>query len=274
MHIPGPPLDRFVAGFWYYEGLDVPYERERVLPDGTAALMVNLSHEPRALFDRESPDRKVDFRRAWVSGTQSDYLVIDARRGSSMVGVRFKPGGLAPFLPMPASELHNRVLELDGLLGAIAGDLRDALLEAETPSGKFRVLEAFLRKRSEGRSERSAALAYAIGRLAEVPHLQTIDGLARELGMNHKYFLGRFAAEVGMTPKRFCRIRRFQQILRQIERHARVDWADLACACGYYDQAHFVHEFRAFSGLNPSAYVRQRGDDRNHVPILEASSGN
>jgi AraC-like DNA-binding protein len=254
-----------VAGFWYYEGLDVPYERERVLPDGTATLMVNLGSEPRALFDRELPDRKVDFRRAWVSGTQSDYLVIDAPQGSSMIGVRFKPGGLAPFLPLPASELHNQVLELDELLGAGAGDLRDALLEVETPSAKFQVLEAFLRKR--GRFERPAAMACAIRRLAEVPHLQTIDALACELGLSHKHFIGRFAAEVGMTPKRFCRIRRFQQVLRMIDHNTSVAWADLACACGYYDQAHFVHEFRAFSGLNPSAYLRQRGDDRNHIPM-------
>lgn len=265
--LPSPPLDRFVAGYWYYEGLDVPHDRERVLPDGTAALMVNLSPEPRALFDRDPPGRQTDYRRAWVSGTHTDYLEIDARRGTSMIGVHFKPGGLAPFLAIPGTELHGRVLELEDLLGSAAGEFRDALLEAPTPSAKFRRFEAFLARRAVGRLERPAAVSYAIDRLTRVPHVLTIDALVRELGMSHPHFLRQFASEVGLTPKRFCRLRRFQEVLGRIERRTKVDWADLACTCGYYDQSHFVNEFRAFSGLNPSAYLRQRGDYRNHVPL-------
>jgi len=64
-------------------------------------------------------------------------------------------------------------------------------------------------------------------------------------------------------------IRRFQQALQQVESRQEVQWTDLACACGYYDQAHFVHDFRGFSGLNPSAYLTQRGEYLNFVPMPE-----
>ena len=59
-----------------------------------------------------------------------------------------------------------------------------------------------------------------------------------------------------------------QQVLQTIEAVPEVDWADIALQCGYFDQAHFIHDFRAFSGINPSSYVRQR-TSRNHVAILD-----
>lgn len=266
-YLPPPPLAEFVAHFWFYEGLDVPHDRERVLPDGTCHLMVNLRDEPRSLFDRERPERTTDFRRAWVSGAHTNFLVIDARRGSSLLGAQFKPGGLAPFLPAPVTELRDQVLELDTLLGLIVRDLRDALLEAPTPAGKFRIFERFLLAQARGRMERSPAVGHALRRFLATPHLLTVDAVADELGISHKHLITRFTAEVGLTPKRFCRIRRFQQVLARIGRQATVDWADLACACGYYDQAHFIQEFREFSGLNPTAYLRQRGEYLNYVPV-------
>ena len=87
------------------------------------------------------------------------------------------------------------------------------------------------------------------------------------MGISHKHFIAQFRAVVGLTPKRFCRIRRFQQVLAEVEARQAVKWADLACACGYYDQAHFVHDFQGFSGLNPSAYLTQRGEYLNFVPM-------
>jgi AraC-like DNA-binding protein len=76
---------------------------------------------------------------------------------------------------------------------------------------------------------------------------------------------------VGVTPKLFCRIRRFQDVLTRLRRDTAVDWADIACACGYFDQAHFVHDFRTFSGLTPTRYESHNGvEHMNFVPVEEA----
>lgn len=264
---PGPPLDAFVRQFWFYEGLDLLHSRERVLPDGTFQLMVNLGAEPRTLFGREDDGRSRDFRRAWVSGAHRQFIVIDARPGSTMIGAHFKPGGAAPFLGLPAGELCDQVQELDSVFSCDLGGLRDSLLEAPTPAEKFRRFERFLLKRAGGRWERSGAVNHALRRFQDQPHLVTMDAVAQELGISHKHLIHRFQAEVGMTPKRFCRIQRFQQVLARIGQRTTVDWADLACACGYYDQAHFIQEFRGFSGLNPSTYLRERGDHLGFVPV-------
>ena len=97
--------------------------------------------------------------------------------------------------------------------------------------------------------------------------MTSIDNVAGELGVSHKHLIQRFRDEVGLTPKRFCRIRRFRSVLSAIQNQHTVDWADLACACGYFDQAHFIREFRDFSGLNPSAYLTQRGEYLGYVPV-------
>jgi AraC-like DNA-binding protein len=76
-----------------------------------------------------------------------------------------------------------------------------------------------------------------------------------------------FAADVGLTPKVFSRVLRFQRVLALIRRDRQIDWADVAVASGYYDQAHFIHDFRAFSGMSPTAYLRADVRQRNHVPL-------
>jgi len=78
-----------------------------------------------------------------------------------------------------------------------------------------------------------------------------------------------FREEVGLTPKLYCRIRRFQQVLALIRCGKPVEWADIALSCGYFDQAHFVHDFRAFSGITPSAYASHRGPHTNHVSMAD-----
>ena len=266
---PPPPLSEFIDWLWFHEGLLCEHRRERVLPDGTFELIINLDDCPRKLFDRRYPNRHRAFRRAWLSGTHSEYIVIDVLPRSSMMGVHFKPGGAAPFLGMPANELKDSVVELDAVWGNATNDLREALLEQPTPEGKFRLLEEFLVRLARGRFDRSDAVAYALRRFMAGPHEVTMREVAHELGLSRKHFIARFRDEVGLTPKRFCRIQRFQRVLQRIEQQRAVEWADVATACGYYDQAHFINDFHTFGGLNPSAYLTDRGEYLNFVPIRD-----
>ena len=265
-HVPAPPLSEFVDWFWFFEGLDVPHRRERVLPDGSTELIINLDDSRRKLFDREQPHRFQTFHRAWLSGARSDYILIDVLPRSSMIGVHFKPGGLAPFLEMPASELTGQVIELDALWGCVATDLRHRLLEANGAKARFRVLEKFLLRRAVRPLTHPPAVAYALGELRDDTPAVRVRQVADSLGFSHKHFIELFRDAVGLTPKRFWRVRRFQQTLAGINAGQSVNWAEVACAAGYYDQAHFVHDFKSFSGLKPSEYLTRRNGEVNFVP--------
>ncbi len=269
-HVPRAPVGLFVEFFWYYDSWYPDHVMENCLPDGSFELIINLQEQPRKLFEREDSSRYREFRRAWLSGTHSGYIVIDALPASSMMGVHFKPGGASAFLDLPASELRDQVVELDLLWGCTAWDWRDRLLAAPSPAGKFRVLEQFLldRLRTSGAvPDRRKRVAWALNRFDQHGGVGSIRAVADELGVSHKHFIEEFRREVGLTPKLFCRIRRFQDVLARITSGEVVEWADVAFACGYYDQAHFIHDFRAFAGMNASAYLVDRLEHRNFVRV-------
>lgn len=269
--IPAPPLDRYVAWIWHYDDFFPDHDREHVLPDGSFELIINLQEVPRKLFDRSDSRRFETFRRGFVSGAHEDYLVIDALQDSTMMGVHFKPGGVAPVLGLPASEVAGQVVELDAIWGSDAWLWRERLIECAGPAQKCALMEQWLARKlaRNARSKNSQSrngLDWAVRRFMAEPHIKGIGSIAAELGMSHKHFIQRFRDEVGLTPKLFCRIQRFQEVLGQIQKSARIEWADLAYSCGYYDQAHFVNDFIAFSGVNPTTYmVRKLEGELNFI---------
>jgi AraC-like DNA-binding protein len=91
-----------------------------------------------------------------------------------------------------------------------------------------------------------------------------VGDVIQRIGLSPRRFGELFRSEVGLSPKTFCRVRRFNEVLKRIERVYEIDWADVPLSCGYFDQAHFNHEFRAFAGLTPSDYLRDR-ISRTHV---------
>lgn len=154
--------------------------------------------------------------------------------------------------------------------GSAAIELREALLAALSPQSKFATLESWLLQRLNAcqfDAREQDRVFWARDRLlaAEPPR---IGDLVAEPGISHRRFIDEFRSHVGLTPKRFCRIRRFQQVVAEVAARKPIDWADLAYACGYFDQAHFANDFRAFSGLRPSEYLRKAaGEYVNFIPV-------
>ena len=262
-YIPAPPLSDFVALFWLYEGCAVPppHARERILPDGSCELVIVLGGEGRGESE--------PFANGLIVGPRSTFSVIETPGRAAVLGVHFKPGGAFPFLDMPARELHNVIVPLEELWGARACALRAQLLVAETAEAKFRLLERALLMQTRRPLVRHKAVAYALRALRAGTQARTISEVTAEIGLSPRRFIEVFSAEVGLTPKLFCRVRRFQQALRSVQRAQHVEWAEVALSCGYFDQAHFIHDFQSFAGLNPTTYLAQRTEHLNHVPLCD-----
>jgi len=269
-HIPQPPLNKFVDLFWFYDSYSPgPHRKERLMPDGSIELVINLKDNEARIYDRENLDKYTRLPGALLCGPHSSFFVIDAAQQASVIGVHFKPGGAFPFFKMPAGELHNLHVSLEDLWGHEAGLLRERLLEAKTPQMKLQVLEACLLEQAFKPLERHRAVDCALGLLCNIHIAPAITELADEIGISSRRFIQLFSNEVGLTPKLFVRVRRFQQVLEQIRTGTDFSWVDIAAGCGYFDQAHFIHDFKEFSGINPTAYVAQKTDHLNHVPIHE-----
>ncbi len=138
-HIPSPPLDQFIEMLWFHEGFDADHRLERVLPDGSMEIIINLHDEKRHIFDPISYQPREIYRRSWLSGPHSEFILIDTAPNASIIGVHLRPGGASAFFGLPLAELRNSVVELDTLWNCEAQNLRDQLLEApaERPSSAF-----------------------------------------------------------------------------------------------------------------------------------------
>ena len=266
-HAPRPPLDRFIEWLWFHEGFNCDHRLERVLPDGSMELIFNLRDEARHVFDPATHRPARSYRRSWLSGAHSEFIVIDTAPDASMMGAHFRPGGAAAFLGLPLSELRNAVVDLEALWNAEAPRLRDQLLEAPTPAAKFRLLEDALLARWRSSAAWHPAVNYALRCFTAEPQSITVGKVTGEIGLSPRRFIQLFTEQVGLTPKLFCRVRRFQSVLDQIRSRGEIGWADVAVGCGYYDQAHFIHDFQEFCGMNPGAYLAERIEYPNFVPL-------
>jgi AraC-like DNA-binding protein len=273
---PAAPLDDWVDLVWLCRGneRDVrqPRALERVLPSGAAQLIVNLAEDETRIYE-ESPSGLLCQRSpgSILSGLRTRYQVIDTDEQAFVAGVVFRPGGTVPFVPAPALDLSDADVPLESLWGRQRDRLlREQLLSARDSQSALDVLEAAL---LDGRREKAAhpAVGYALSEFRAHPSIARVRAVTDAIGLSPKRFIERFKADVGVTPKRYCRLLRFQRVVTRAHRDAPADWAELALACGYFDQAHLIHDFRAFSGLTPTAYEARRTGFQNHVTFLQSA---
>jgi AraC-like DNA-binding protein len=264
---PSAPLSEFVDLFWFWEGYSVPHVKERLLPGGSLSLAINLSEDAVRVYSRNDPNYFRQFRGSVVSGAQLKFSIIDTSCQTTNIGVRFKPGGAFPFLNLPLGELSDRHVSLEALWGLRADELREQLCEAKTPEEKFRTLEQCLLQQARSRLIQNPAVTFAIKVFQAVPQVQSVSEIIRQIGLSHRWFIRIFKQEVGLTPKMFCRVARFQKALQRIREAGIIDWADIAPACGYFDQSHFIKDFTEFCGVSPSVYLTHRGEHLNHVRL-------
>jgi AraC-like DNA-binding protein len=266
---PTHPLTDFVECLWLV--CDAPaHSKERIAASGTIDLGINLHENEFRIYDAAKPERCTRFSGAVVSGTHSGPFVIDPRELVSVMGVRFRPGGAFPFLGIPASELADAHVDLEALWGTSAMELRERLCVAKTSAERFDLLEKALMAHLFRPLERHYAVRFALDTFGRADPGVAIRDVARDAGLSQRRFIQLFAREVGMSPKLFCRVRRFRQALETVRHTAVPDWARVAVDCGYYDQSHLIHDFQFFSSLSPAEYVRQRSDCvmQNHATLV------
>ncbi|MEO8184280.1 MAG: helix-turn-helix domain-containing protein [Deltaproteobacteria bacterium] len=272
-HSPGPPLARWVDHLWSLT--DAPsHTRESILPSGTLELVINLHENELRIYDPSSVHSPRRLSGAIVSGAYRAPFVIDTREHASIMGVHFKPGGAFPLLGALPGELGNLHLDLETLWSGLATELRERLCEETTPEHRFRRLERTLVARLHCARECHRAVPVALEKLSE--SRATVAEIAACVGLSHRRLIEVFTAEVGMTPKLFARVQRFQRTLATARRSASADWAGLALTHGYSDQSHLIRDFVAFSGFSPETLLRHRDDPvkENHVALTEGGGSN
>jgi AraC-like DNA-binding protein len=240
-HRPSAELSKYVDSIWWIGNND-DHRPHRVLPDGCAdILFLNPSESRHELL---------------VMGAMTQANVFDLPKGQ-FVGVRFRPGMASHFVRIPGSEMVNTLRPLEEAWGRKAKRLADQLLETGCQDEFTGVFESYLVAHLNGHfrtqpdlSPTQRALDWAAQRRGRV----RMDDLARLAGLSTRQFRRLCLELTGLTPKYLCRAIRVSNAATQLMSINGDGLASLALDCGYYDQAHFINEFRALAGLTPTDY--------------------
>lgn len=225
-HAPSDALRPWVECIWTRTD-DAPPAEHRILPDGCADLVFDLTHG-------ESD----------VVGTMTRPLILPPSEPSTMIGVRFNPGRAAAFLRMPLAEITDARVPLN----AIWKGWSDGVLER---ADFIAMLETELLRRLD--PDRDRRVDAAIARIVQSHGTARIDPLAREIGISRQHLARQFLHHVGVSPKTFARVVRFRKLTEVLS--ARTEpWAEVALEHGFYDQSHLIADFRELAGTTPDAF--------------------
>lgn len=269
IYIPQPPLSQFVHMLWFWEGYHPPHTKERILPSGMMELVINLADEPLWFYYPEDNFQPHSFYGPVVAGARTKFFMVDTSRPASILSVLFKPGAALPFFNVSARTLHNLHVPLQMLWGQQADDLYYRLLEVKSVRQRFHMLETSLLARLAHAPLMHRAVDLALAVFNDTPNTQTIAQIVGQVALSPTRFIDVFHEEIGLTPKRYCRVQRFQQALRIIATNTFTSFTDVALTCGYYDQAHFINEFQTFTGITPTLYFPQSREHFSNLPVTD-----
>ena len=252
--LPHQLLASFIECFWVLEsdGLPASVQPERILPDGCVELVLNL----RAPFrERKATGEEQLQPSRFLVGQMTRPVLIVPSDEVQLIGIRFQPGGTCPFFRFSLTEVTNQVVELAAVSSELEHALAPVLENASNVSWKIAALEKLLLERV--RSGRQDSWLIDLARqVVSNGGRASIDTLASAAGISGRQLERRFLREIGLGPKLFCRILRFQQVFRALDRDD-PNWAAVAADCGYYDQAHLIRDFQQFAGQTPAALISE-----------------
>ncbi len=228
---------------------------DHLIPSGYVVLFFNLG-DPLGVEDHAG--KEILPRRSHVLGALTRPGKFIFGRRVELLGAMFRTGRAAAFLDVPARELTDRFTALSDLWGAAAQPLEDDLRGLPTTARRIQRLELALVERLarvRPPDMRFVSLAdFVMRRQGAV----SVEGLSAASGLSRQHVARNFRHLVGVSPKLFCRLARFNAMLGHVVTQASLNWATLAAEHGYYDQAHLIAEFREFAGLRPTEFVAWR----------------
>ncbi|HJV90970.1 MAG TPA: helix-turn-helix domain-containing protein [Holophagaceae bacterium] len=237
---PDPALEPFVQHYWPIAwDLREPVVRE-TLPHPTVHLVIEAG-------------------RSGLAGPATARFVRTLEGRGRVLGVKFHPGGFRPFWHGPISALADRVLPLGEAFGPAGQALETRVLDlGDDVPGAVAALEGFLLERLPQSDPQACFARELVQHILDDPGLQRVEALAAISGLSLRGLQRLFSDYVGVSPKWVIRRYRLHEALARLDAREPMDLAALAQELGYFDQAHFIHDFKALLGRTPATYARER----------------
>lgn len=244
------PLNRLIVCYWFISAQAIP-EQTKMLPDGYSDIMLNFG-QPYFIHTPGGRSEKATGHAFF--GQRTNYVLLDQPGAVNMIGIRLRPGSEFVFSGMPGKQLLNQHVALSKVIpDAVSGiellheNLALPAIE-KVPLVDALLLNLLRHHRAATDEKTDLAVDYILKYKGNVRLEDVLD----ELQLSYKQAERAFQKHIGLSPKLFIRIHRFYNAFVQVRALEKANWMDVLTACGYYDQAHFIKDFRFFSGVSPA----------------------
>lgn len=232
---PHPALAPYVACYWSVAS--AAEVRNRVLPDACIDIVFAGSLK--------------------VVGAMRRAAVLMVSQEQAAAGIRFKPGGAAAFLRLPLHEVTDEQLPLDALWGCEGEMLSERLMTVFSTSDRIGLLEATLLHRLASITQYNPTVQYALHIIRRSQGNVSVTTLRTTLALSERQLERSLQQATGLAPRELTRITRFQQAVHLLRRPG-ISLTETAHQAGYYDQAHFIRDFKALAGVTPGGYRQEQ----------------
>ncbi|MBT8220020.1 MAG: AraC family transcriptional regulator [Bacteroidia bacterium] len=251
-----PPLDQYIEAIFYFKNFSPEHSIERVVPTGRVFIIFEFDGITRGTYDNETLEPKGSFEKVWIAGQHKSYLSISAHQDSEMLAIQFKPYGAYPIFHQPMHQFNDQILPAEEVLGQEIINLHAQLMEVEEAKEKLVGVENWLKQRLDQDKSSPPELILLIENL-QTKAVSELSSLVNQYPKTQKHLIDQFKKFVGLTPKYFQRIVRFNEILQRIHKNEKIEWSQIAYQCEFADQSHFIKEFKHFSGINPQKFIKK-----------------
>ncbi|TVQ21307.1 MAG: AraC family transcriptional regulator [Spirochaetaceae bacterium] len=254
---PAQPLGDHVYWIAYYDSFDANDTGFRMMSEGTVDLLIPLEGQTE-ITASASKKGLVAVAEPALVGPQQSYRIYDTSRCTRALGIVFASGGAARFLGPQIDALTDSIVPATDILGPDIRALHQRLLEESDPQRLFRIVEAYLRGHFDPDPQHANEIDFAVSaiRRGQTAGISLVDFAEDTIGFSHKHFVELFKRSVGLTPRRYQQLIRFNRMLEGSRLSPGVSWTEIAAAFGYADPSHLAKDFHRFAGMAPGEYQR------------------
>ena len=256
---PIAPLRPYVQCIWTMRARGEDFaEPQRLVPDGNIEVMLNYGESYSQAWTDDKKNTNTH-KGSCLVGQRPAYYFTSAHGDVDFIGISFKPGGLSPFMLHPISDFTGSIISLKLLNNALFLEMEERIAELADVTSRVALIESLLTKSLQSNRDKLENVERFIPLLHSISNYSSVAHFLREHIIHERKLQRDFDHHVGVTPKFLQRVLRFRQAAHAMFAASFKNLTELAYECGYYDQAHFINEFRFFSGLSPRQYLQECG---------------